>query len=199
MIDVDNGWNKVTLWMVIKYFLRKSKPYKWLLLLSLFGSLIVAWVSIVAPIYQTKLVDIVAMTWVERVELVAMLFKVLMIILALEVVNLMAWRMTGFPMVKFENDATKDIYEECFQYIHKHSYRFFTDNLSWSLVRKISKLAGSYEIVVDIFMYQILHIIIFIPMTIIIVMRENVKIWFMFLIFTVVYSILQVIIFNITK
>jgi hypothetical protein len=59
-----------------------------------------------------------------------MLLKILMIILALEVVNLMAWRMNGFPMVKFENDATKDIYEECFQYIHKHSYRFFTDNLS---------------------------------------------------------------------
>jgi ABC-type multidrug transport system fused ATPase/permease subunit len=54
--------NKVTLRMVIKYFLKKSKPYKWLLLLSIFGSITVAVVGLISPIYQTKLVDIVAMT-----------------------------------------------------------------------------------------------------------------------------------------
>ena len=191
--------NKVTLWMVIKYFLKKSKPYKWLLLLSILGSVIVALVWLISPIYQTKLVDIVAMTGVERVELVAMLIRILLIILALDVVNVAARRMIWFPMIKYETDATKDIYEECFQYMHKHSYRFFTDNLSWSLVRKIGKLAWSYETVVDIFVFQILNIIVFIPMTIVIVMKQNVKIWLIFLAFVLVYSILQVIFFNITK
>lgn len=185
--------------MVIKYFLKKSKPYKRLILLSLLGSILVALVGLISPIYQTKFVDIVAMTWVERSELVAMLLKILMIILALDVVNVGARRMIWFPMIKYENDATKDIYDECFQYIHRHSYRFFTDNLSGSLVRKINKLAGSYENVVDTFIFQILNIIIFIPMTIVIVMRENMKIGFMFLAFVIVYSVLQVIFFNITK
>ena len=53
---------KVTLWMVIKYFLKKSKPYKRLILLSLLGSILVALVGLISPIYQTKFVDIVAMT-----------------------------------------------------------------------------------------------------------------------------------------
>lgn len=185
--------------MVIKYFLKKSKPYKRLILLSLLGSILVALVGLISPIYQTKFVDIVAMTWVERSELVAMLLKILMIILALDVVNVGARRMIWFPMIKYENDATKDIYEECFQYMHRHSYRFFSDNLSGSLVRKINKLAGSYENVVDTFIFQILNIIIFIPMTIVIVMRENMKIGFVFLAFVIVYSVLQVIFFNITK
>ena len=79
-------------------------------------------------------------------------------------------------MIKYETDATKDIYEECFSYMHRHSYRFFSDNLSGSLVRKVGKLAGSYETVVDIFVFQILNIVVFIPMTIVIVMRENVKV-----------------------
>jgi len=170
-----------------------------LILLSLLGSILVALVGLISPIYQTKFVDIVAMTWVERSELVAMLLKILMIILALDVVNVGARRMIWFPMIKYENDATKDIYEECFQYMHRHSYRFFSDNLSGSLVRKINKLAGSYENVVDTFIFQILNIIIFIPMTIVIVMRENMKIGFMFLAFVIVYSVLQVIFFNITK
>lgn len=170
-----------------------------MILLSLLGSILVALVGLISPIYQTKFVDIVAMTWVERSELVAMLLKILMIILALDVVNVGARRMIWFPMIKYENDATKDIYEECFQYMHRHSYRFFSDNLSGSLVRKINKLAGSYENVVDTFIFQILNIIIFIPMTIVIVMRENMKIGFVFLAFVIVYSVLQVIFFNITK
>ena len=170
-----------------------------MILLSILGRLIVTIVWITLPIYQTKLVDIVAMVGVERVELVAMLIRILLIIIALDVVNLIARRMIWFPMIKYENDATKDIYEECFQYIHKHSYRFFTDNLSWSLVRKISKLAGSYENVVDMFVFQILNILLSIPMTCIIVMRQSTKIWFMFLAFILVYSTLQVVFFNITK
>ena len=184
--------------MVVKYFLKKSKPYKWLILLSLIWSIIVAWVSIVSPIYQTKLVDIVSMTW-EKSELVTMLLKVLLIVLILELINIWAWRCVWFPMIKYENEATKDIYEECFQYIHKHSYRFFSNNLTWSLIRKISKLAWSYETVVDVFIFQILNMVIFIPMTIIIVMRENVKIWLVFLAFVIVYTTLQIIFFNITK
>ena len=185
--------------MVVKYFLKKSKPYKWLIILSLLWSIIIAWVSIISPIYQTKLVDIVSMTWVERPELVTMLLKLLLIIVILDLTNIWAWRLVWFPMIKYENEAMKDIYEECFQYLHRHSYRFFSNNLSWSLIRKISKLAWSYETVVDTFIFQILNMIIFIPMTIIIVMNENVKIWLLFLAFVIIYTTLQVIFFNIMK
>ena len=170
-----------------------------MILISILGRIIITIVGLVLPIYQTKLVDIVAMTWVERVELVAMLIRILLMILALDVVNLAAWRMIWFPMIKYETDATKDIYEECFQYIHRHSYRFFSNNLSWSLIRKIGKLAGSYETVIDILVFQILNIILSIPLTTIIVMRQNVKIWSVFLAFILVYSTLQVIFFNMTK
>ena len=199
MTEIKNIENKITLRMVIKYFLKKSKPYKWLLMLSILGSIIVAWISIVSPIYQTKLVDIVAMTWVERVELVAMLLKILWIILLLDVVDIAAWRMVWFPQVKCENEVTKDIYQECFQYLHRHSYRFFSNNLSWSLINKINKLAWAYEKIVDMLVYQILNMVIFIPMTIFVVMRQNLMIWFLFLAFVIVYSILQVVFFNVMK
>ena len=70
----------------------------------------------------------------------------------------------------------KDIYEECFLYIHKHSYRFFTNNLSGALIKKITKLASAYETVADNFIFQILRIVIFIPLAIAILFKENVLI-----------------------
>ena len=199
MTTIKDNKNKITLRMVVKYFLKKSKPYKWLIILSLIWSIIIAWISIVSPIYQTKLVDIVSMTWVEKPELVHMLLKLLVIILLLDLTNILARRIVWFPSIKYENAATKDIYEECFQYLHKHSYRFFSNNLSWSLIGKINKLAWSYETIVDRFIFQILNMIIFIPMTIIIIMKENFKIWLIFLAFVIIYTILQIIFFNITK
>lgn len=199
MTKNNNKEKKVTLRMVIRYFLKKTKPYKWLFILSILGSVIVAWISIVSPIYQTKLVDVIAMTWVERVELVTMLLKVLWIILLLDIVDIAAWRMVWFPQVKCENEVTKDIYQECFQYLHRHSYRFFSNNLSWSLINKINKLAWAYEKIVDMLVYQILNMVIFIPMTIFVVMRQNLTIWFLFLAFVIVYSILQVVFFNVMK
>ena len=199
MTTVKSNENKITLRMVMKYFIKKSKPYKWLILLSLLWCLIIAWISILSPIYQSKLVDIVSMTWTEKPELVTMLLNVLLTILILDLTNIWARRLLWFPTIKYENAVTKDIYEECFQYIHKHSYRFFSNNLSWSLIAKINKLAWAYEIVVDRFVFQIINMIIFIPMTIIIIMRENLKIWLMFLGFVIIYTTLQIIFFNITK
>ena len=60
--ETRNNEKKVTLWMVIKYFMKKSKPYKRLILISILGRIIITIVGLVLPIYQTKLVDIVAMT-----------------------------------------------------------------------------------------------------------------------------------------
>ena len=49
------------------------------------------------------------------------------------------------------------------------------------------------------FVFQILGIVIFTPLTIFVVMRQNLKIGFIFLVFVIVYSTLQVIFFNIMK
>ena len=60
--EIKKKEKKVTLWMVIKYFMKKSKPYKRLIFISILGRIIITIVGLLLPIYQTKLVDIVAMT-----------------------------------------------------------------------------------------------------------------------------------------
>lgn len=156
-------------------------------------------VWIVSPIYLTKFVDIFAMEWVDKQEMVEMALKILAIVMWLDVLNLIARRMVWFPAIKHEIWAMKDIYEECFQYLHKHSYRFFSNNLSWSLIKKVTKLAWSYEIVADTFVFQILRIIIFIPLAIIILFMENIYLWIVFLLFIICYVSIQVYFFNVSK
>jgi len=161
--------------------------------------LLISLVWIFSPIYLTKFVDIFAMTWVDKSELIDMALKILLIVMWLDVVNILSRRLVWFPIITHELWVMKDIYEECFQYIHKHSYRFFTNNLSWSLIKKITKLAGAYETVADIFVFQILRIVIFIPLAIVILFKEDVVLWIIFVIFIILYVSLQIVFFNVWK
>ncbi len=160
---------------------------------------LVSIVGIISPIYLTKFVDVFWISDVDKSELVKMALHLLIIVMSLDIVNFIGRRMVWFPIIKQELWAMKDIYEECFLYIHRHSYRFFTNNLSWSLIKKITKLAGSYEIVMDTFIFQILRISIFIPLAIIILFKENPLIWSIFVWFIISYVWLQIYFFNISK
>ena len=199
MTTIENDENKVTLRMVVKYFIKKSMKYKWFVLLNIIGMILISLIWIYSPIYLTKFVDIFAMTWVDKPELIKMALKILLIVMSLDVVNILSRRLVWFPIIKHELWVMKDIYEECFQYIHKHSYRFFTNNLSGSLIKKITKLSGAYETVADIFVFQILRIVIFIPLAIIILFKENVLLWAIFVVFIICYISLQIIFFNVWK
>jgi len=88
------------------------------------------------------------------------------------------------------------IYEQCFAYIQRHSYRFFTNNFSGSLVKKINKLASSYENIADNFLFVILRTLVFLPFIIIVVSRKNLTIGLIFIAFVIVFSILQYFLFK---
>jgi ATP-binding cassette subfamily B protein len=90
----------------------------------------------------------------------------------------------------------KKIYEQCFAYIHRHSFSFFTNNFSGSLVKKINKLAGSYENMVDNFIFNILRMMIYLPFIIIVVGRKDLTIGLAFLAFIIVFSFLQYLFFK---
>jgi len=199
MTTIENNENKITLRMVVKYFIKKSMKYKRFVLLNIIGMLLISLVWIYSPIYLTKFVDIFAITWVEKSELINMALKILIIVMSLDVVYFIWRRLVWYPAFKHELWAMKDIYEECFLYIHKHSYRFFTNNLSGSLIKKITKLAGAYETISDIFIYQILRIVIFIPLAIVILFKENILLWAIFIIFIICYISIQIIFFNVWK
>jgi len=79
-------------------------------------------------------------------------------------------------MVTLEPKVIRRVFEQCFAYIHRHSYKFFTNNFSGALVKKISKLAFSYENLVDNFVFNILRMIIFLPFIIIVVGRKDIMI-----------------------
>ena len=69
-----------------------------------------------------------------------------------------------------------DIFVECFDKLHKQSYRFFSNSFSGSLVRKVNKISFSFSQIINIFMRVVLSMLITIPLMIYLIMKENVTI-----------------------
>lgn len=90
-------------------------------------------------------------------------------------------------MVTLEPRVMRRIFQQCFAYIHRHSYKFFTNNFSGALVKKISKLAYSYENIVDNFVFNVMRLIMFLPFIIIVVIRKDAMIGIVFIVFTLLF------------
>lgn len=180
---------------VVSYFWQMTKtrkrPFTFVILGMIFASL----ASLILPIYYTKIVDIVQMSSATKIELIPILLGVLFSMAMVELVSIGWRRMIGFGMVQLEPKVMRNIYEQCFAYIHRHSFTFFTNNFSGALVKKINKLAGSYENIVDNFVFNILRICIYLPFIIIVIRRNDIKIGIIFLLFIILFSLFQYLFF----
>ncbi len=155
------------------------------------GMILASLASLILPIYYTKIVDIVQVGDGSRAALVPVLMGILGAMAVVEVFSIGGRRMVGFGLVSLEPKVMRRIFQQCFAYLHRHSFRFFTNNFSGSLVKKINKLAYSYENMVDNFIFNILRMLIFLPFIIIVVARKDLTIGLIFIVFIVFYSIFQ--------
>lgn len=152
--------------------------------------------TLVFPIYYTKIVDIIQVSAANRLEVVPALMGILVIMAIIELCHILGRRGVGFGMVTLEPKVMRRIFQQCFAYMHKHSYKFFTNNFSGSLVKKINKLAFSYETVVDNFVLNIIRLVMFLPFIIVVVIRQDVWIGVTFIVFTLLFWWLQYLFFK---
>ncbi len=81
------------------------------------------------------------------------------ILLKISIVGFFFW--ISYQLRDFTNrylllGIRKKMVAETFDYLHGHSYRFFTDNFSGSLVKKFSRIVRAFESIVDKFVFSFL-------------------------------------------
>lgn len=158
---------------MISYFWRMTMTRKRPFIVASVGMIIASLASLILPIYYTRIVDVVQVGDGNRAALVPVLMGILIAMAVVEVFSIVGRRMVGFGLVSLEPKVMRRMFEQCFAYIHRHSYRFFTNNFSGSLVKKVNKLVYSYENVIDNFVFNILRMSIFLPFIIIVVARKD--------------------------
>ena len=177
---------------VIWYFWHKAIKYKWLVI----GCLALETISLVAsvyePVYTSKILDIIEEAgWISSWDVMRALYYVLLIIWILWLTKVSASQISTVLLNWVASWWMRDIMLECFQKLHNHSYRFFSNSFSGSLVRQSSKLSQSFDRITDLFVWTLLSIIITLPMMMILIMRESLMLWIIFICFGVLFVALN--------
>jgi len=83
-------------------------------------------------------------------ELIAKsLINTLLLVMLAEGIEWIGWRMAQYLNHYFQPGIMASIMDECFECLHRHSYRFFTDNFAGALVKKVNRIARGFEKVAD--------------------------------------------------
>ena len=140
---------------VLKYYVVQMKKYpKSLGALFIFYSIAGVLVNTVSPLLYKKIIDITVSGSVTE-GAVQDLFFWIWILGALLVSYNIFYRIGDYFAVFFESNVLRDLSNDTFSRLHNHSYAFFADNFSGSLVSKTKRFVGSFSNIFNNFFWHI--------------------------------------------
>ncbi|MFA5185532.1 MAG: ABC transporter ATP-binding protein [Patescibacteria group bacterium] len=146
---------------VLRVFYRHVKKYKIAVIIALFFSLAVNSFALLAPWLYKLMFDLLAapgaMSLQERTE-AALPF--LLAIIASKLAIQACWRGVDFSLIYLESHAMADIAKSSFAYLERHSYQFFSNSFTGSLVRKVNRLTRSFEDLTDKLVFSMLPLVV---------------------------------------
>jgi len=83
------------------------------------------------------------------------LLKILVVIVSVDVMNHISWRVLIYSIIRLQSKGMREITNECFEFLHQHSYRFFSDNFTGSLVKKVGRMTRAFETITDIVFFEL--------------------------------------------
>jgi ATP-binding cassette subfamily B protein len=130
----------------LQYFLDQLKGYRWLFALMCLSLVLGIGVEMIVPLYYKQLFDLFVLDEVSRDAVAGEMYSILKMIALLYVFVFLFWRICEFANNYLLAKIIKRMYENTFEYLSNHSYKFFTDHFSGAIVRKVHRLVVGFEI-----------------------------------------------------
>jgi len=143
---------------VFSFYWQYASRYKFLVSFIVFGAILSSTAALVQPWFMKNLIN--GLTTNQELGLI---YYTLFLMILFGAIESLAWRISGYTVSKFQPKVMSDLQTGGFNYVLNHSYQFFSDNFTGSLVKKINRVSRSFERISDEFQFR------FIPSTIILV------------------------------
>ncbi len=134
-------------------FWRHSKRYPWQVLVLIVGVLGQTALQIYKPLLYRDLIDALATAGLKDgfdvgIRLVVLIFVV-------NFASTTIRRVINFTVNYFQPRVMADLTNSCYQYLHKHSFGFFSSNFVGSLVMKVKRYERAFEQIADQLTYDL--------------------------------------------
>ncbi|TAN32949.1 ABC transporter ATP-binding protein [Patescibacteria group bacterium] len=140
--------------LALKIYWQHAKRYRLLLFIVFFSAVGAALTGVVIPLYLKKFVDILASPGADassRITSILTLFAVWL------VAQWALWRINTFSFAYWQTKIVSDLFNTCYQYLHRHSYSFFNNTFVGSLVKKVQWFSRGFENISATIVWNFLH------------------------------------------
>ncbi len=182
---------KTTTLHTYRVFWQHARIYKFSLFLIV-GAVIGSGVGrIVIPLFYKRFFDTVFAAETGSHAVVAELTGIIFVILAIECSGWIFHRIEELSLSFFQPRVTTDLASTCFQYLHRHSYGFFTEHFVGALVRKVNRMTDAFEGISDRLFGDILPIAVRMLAILLVLFPRNTTLGMLLLIWMVIYLVIN--------
>ncbi len=174
----------------LEIYLAHAAKYK------LWGSMILIFVisgaatNIIRPLFYKKFFDIMAGDQPKDI-MVSGLIAVLISIAIIQMAGWVFWRAADFVWTKFQLNTLKDLANTCFQYLHKHSFSYFNNNFTGSLVKRVNYFPRAFEEISDRVVWDFLPLVVSITIIIAVLFTKNILLGSVIILWLVIIVVLN--------
>jgi ATP-binding cassette, subfamily B, bacterial len=111
-------------------------------------------IGVLTPIYYKKFFDILS-SGSEKASLVPSLVHQILIILVIQAIAWVFWRVGSLTNVSFQANSMANLRRQAYSTLMRHSYSFFSNNFTGSLVQKVGRYARAFEKLSDRFTWDV--------------------------------------------
>ena len=147
---------------VMRLYASQLARYKGLVSFMMVAIVVGNVIQIIVPLYYKQFFDILATTTdvTMRTGAVSQLEHIIVLILVLHLFKWVAYRFMSFCNTYFQAWIMASLKQHAFDYLLKHSYSFFTNNFTGSLVQRVSRLSRGFERLVDRMIFDVIPLLI---------------------------------------
>ena len=131
------------------------KPQKWWLFVLVISIVLANIATIITPIYYKQFFDVIS-SGASKSVIVPQLFTLIFWVLFFNVLFWIFNRIASLANNQYEPKVMANLKQQSYDHLMGHSYSFFVNNFSGSLVQKVNRFARSFERMTDDMVWNLL-------------------------------------------
>lgn len=182
----------------VRLYTKAVGKYPGLLTGVLVGGLLMQAVQIAQPLFLREFFNLLVAGSQDTVP-VEKMSGILVIISALLFANWLFVRLHVYSLVYLDARVLRDTYQDAFNYLIRHSYRFFSNQFAGTLTRRVGRYSKSFETIFDGIVMQFLPAVIFIGGALFVITLQNAVLGAIFGAWVVIILVVQTVLIRLNN
>lgn len=183
---------RLAIYAVCKVFLAHARRYPVSVSFSIGLTAAALAIDIFVPIFYKKIVDTAAVAPLPSEEVAGVMLGLLFLTMGILLVRQTARRGGVFASVYAQPRIMNDLAQTAYSYLADHSYRFFVNNFTGSLVRRVGRLTRAFEEFSDRIVYDLVPLAVSLVGISIVLSLRDPRLGLAFLCWLVTFLVIQI-------